>query len=55
MWTHPATQKNVRACREYGYRFIGPTKGPLASGDEGLGRMEDPLKIVAEVAKQLKA
>jgi phosphopantothenoylcysteine decarboxylase / phosphopantothenate---cysteine ligase len=53
MWTHPATQKNVAACRSYGYRFLGPVKGPLASGDEGWGRMEDPLKIVAAVAAAL--
>ena len=54
MWTHPAAQKNVKLCKDYGYRFIGPVKGPLASGDTGWGRMEDPLKIVAEVAKHLK-
>lgn len=53
MWTHPATQKNVRLCGEYGYRLIGPVKGPLASGDAGWGRMEDPLKIVAAVAAAL--
>ena len=53
MWTHPATQKNVRACREYGYRFVGPVKGPLASGDTGLGRMEETDKIVSAVAEQL--
>jgi phosphopantothenoylcysteine synthetase/decarboxylase len=53
MWTHPATKKNVRLCEEYGYRFIGPVKGPLASGDTGWGRMEDPLKIVAAVAAAL--
>ncbi len=54
MWTHAATQKNVHLCKDYGYRFIGPVQGPLASGDEGWGRLEDPVKIVAEVAKNLK-
>lgn len=54
MWTHPATQKNVRDCRAHGYRFLGPVKGPLASGDSGWGRMEDPLKIVAAVGKALR-
>ena len=49
MWTHPATQKNVLACKQYGYAFIGPVKGPLASGDTGWGRMEEPTKIVAAV------
>ena len=53
MWTHPATQKNVRACRDYGYRFIGPVKGAFASGDTGLGRLEDPAKIVAAVTAAL--
>ena len=54
MWTHPAVKKNVAACKEYGYRFLGPVKGPLASGDTGWGRMEDPLKIVATVGAALK-
>lgn len=48
MWTHPATQKNVGLCRDYGYQFIGPEKGSLASG-EGIGRMADPSNIVAGV------
>jgi phosphopantothenoylcysteine decarboxylase/phosphopantothenate--cysteine ligase len=54
MWTHPATQKNVHVCRSYGYTFIGPVDGPLASGKGGAGRMEEPLKIVAQVATALK-
>ena len=54
MWTHPATQKNAAACQAYGYRFIGPVKGPLASGGEGWGRMEDPRRIVDLVAAALR-
>lgn len=54
MWTHPAVKKNVALCQSYGYKFIGPVKGPLASGDTGWGRMEDPLKIVAAVSTALK-
>lgn len=53
MWTHPATKKNVAACRSYGYKFIGPVQGPLASGDSGWGRLEDPNKIVEAVASHL--
>jgi phosphopantothenoylcysteine decarboxylase / phosphopantothenate---cysteine ligase len=53
MWTHPATKKNVAACRSYGYRLIGPVRGPLASGDTGWGRLEDPVKIVEAVAAHL--
>lgn len=53
MWTHPATQRNVKTCLEFGYRFIGPVKGPLASGDSGLGRMEDPAQIVSHLTEAL--
>jgi phosphopantothenoylcysteine decarboxylase / phosphopantothenate---cysteine ligase len=53
MWTHPAVQRNVALCQEHGYSLIGPVQGPLASGDSGWGRMEDPLKIVAAVDKVL--
>ncbi|MGQ0645803.1 MAG: flavoprotein [Elusimicrobiota bacterium] len=55
MWTHPATQKNVKACSSYGYTLIGPARGPLASGGSGWGRMEEPVRIVAAVAKALAA
>jgi phosphopantothenoylcysteine decarboxylase/phosphopantothenate--cysteine ligase len=54
MWTHPATQRNVETCRSYGHKFIGPVKGPLASGDEGWGRMEEPVRIVEQVAAALQ-
>jgi phosphopantothenoylcysteine decarboxylase / phosphopantothenate---cysteine ligase len=49
MWTHQATQNNVRACKSFGYRFIGPMRGPLASGDEGWGRMAEPAQIITEL------
>jgi phosphopantothenoylcysteine decarboxylase/phosphopantothenate--cysteine ligase len=53
MWTHPATKKNVAACASYGYILLGPVKGPLASGDSGWGRMEEPVKIVEAVVSHL--
>jgi phosphopantothenoylcysteine decarboxylase / phosphopantothenate---cysteine ligase len=53
MWTHPATRKNTLTCRSYGYRIIGPVKGPLASGDGGWGRMEEPAQIVKTVSAAL--
>lgn len=53
MWTHPATQRNVKTCREFGYRFIGPVDGPLASGDSGMGRMEDPARLVSLLTEAL--
>jgi phosphopantothenoylcysteine decarboxylase/phosphopantothenate--cysteine ligase len=46
MWHHPATQANVALLRERGCFFVGPEPGDLACGDEGLGRMSEPEKIV---------
>jgi phosphopantothenoylcysteine decarboxylase/phosphopantothenate--cysteine ligase len=47
MWEHPATQANVRALQERGAVVVGPARGPLAAGDEGLGRMAEPEEILA--------
>jgi phosphopantothenoylcysteine decarboxylase / phosphopantothenate---cysteine ligase len=47
MWEHPATQANVRSLRERGTVMVGPAKGPLAAGDEGVGRMAEPEDILA--------
>src|SRR5690606_32534866 len=30
MWTHPATQRNVRTLRDDGVRFLGPVQGRVA-------------------------
>jgi phosphopantothenoylcysteine decarboxylase/phosphopantothenate--cysteine ligase len=51
MWEHPAVRRNVATCERFGYRFVGPVKGPLASGDFGEGRMEDPARIVRALEK----
>ena len=47
MWEHPATQANVRSLRERGVVMVGPGRGPLAAGDEGVGRMAEPEDILA--------
>jgi phosphopantothenoylcysteine decarboxylase / phosphopantothenate---cysteine ligase len=47
MWEHPATQANVRALQERGTLVVGPARGPLAAGDEGVGRMAEPEDILA--------
>jgi phosphopantothenoylcysteine decarboxylase/phosphopantothenate--cysteine ligase len=47
MWEHPATQANVRALQERGTVVVGPARGPLAAGDEGVGRMAEPEDIVS--------
>jgi phosphopantothenoylcysteine decarboxylase/phosphopantothenate--cysteine ligase len=52
MWLHPATQANVKTLKGFGYRFIGPEKGPLGrAGDAGAGRMSEPAVIVQHVLR----
>lgn len=46
MFSHPATQANIRMLRSYGTTIIEPGTGFLASGLEGKGRMEEPIAIV---------
>ncbi|MDQ0455317.1 bifunctional phosphopantothenoylcysteine decarboxylase/phosphopantothenate--cysteine ligase CoaBC [Rhizobium paknamense] len=50
MWENPATARNVEQLTGDGIRFIGPMRGEMAeSGEAGLGRMAEPLEIVAAV------
>jgi phosphopantothenoylcysteine decarboxylase/phosphopantothenate--cysteine ligase len=50
MWRHPATAGNVETLRARGAILVGPEEGPLAAGDEGIGRMAEPERIAAAVA-----
>jgi len=55
MWKHPATQANVALLKKRGVEFIGPEKGILACGYEGLGRLwnvEDIVKIALQRVKR---
>lgn len=50
MWSHPATRRNVETLRGDELAFVGPNAGEMAEGGEaGLGRMAEPLEIVAAV------
>ena len=49
MFSHPATQENIRILKERGADIIGPDIGHLASGLEGPGRMTQPQEIVDEL------
>jgi phosphopantothenoylcysteine decarboxylase/phosphopantothenate--cysteine ligase len=53
MWRNPATSENVAVLKERGLRFLGPVMGRVASGAEGVGRMEEPEGIALAVARQL--
>ncbi|HET6333144.1 MAG TPA: bifunctional phosphopantothenoylcysteine decarboxylase/phosphopantothenate--cysteine ligase CoaBC [Polyangiales bacterium] len=49
MWRSPATQRNVSRLTQDGVFFVGPTKGALANGRIGMGRMADAKQIADEV------
>jgi phosphopantothenoylcysteine decarboxylase/phosphopantothenate--cysteine ligase len=49
MWRHPTTRSNVEALAARGAHLVGPVSGPLAAGDEGVGRMAEPEDIAAAV------
>ena len=52
MWLHPATQANVAALKKRGAEFIGPEKGLLSCGYEGIGRLW-PVEEIARKAAAL--
>ena len=53
MYKNPVTQKNISYLKKLGYYFIGPEKGELACGDDEIGRMSEPVKIISEIKKIL--
>jgi phosphopantothenoylcysteine decarboxylase/phosphopantothenate--cysteine ligase len=53
MWAHPATQRNLRQLIADGAVTVGPNAGEMAeSGEAGLGRMAEPMEIVAAIEIQ---
>ncbi len=52
MWLHPATQANVATLKQRGAQFIGPEKGLLSCGYEGIGRLW-PVDDIAKKAAAL--
>jgi phosphopantothenoylcysteine synthetase/decarboxylase len=54
MWLHPATQGHVKTLKARGAAFIGPEKGLLSCGYEGIGRLW-PVDQVAKRALELLA
>lgn len=49
MWAHPATQENAQRLKARGVRVIGPAVGEQACGEQGAGRMVEPLVIAETV------
>jgi phosphopantothenoylcysteine decarboxylase/phosphopantothenate--cysteine ligase len=54
MWANAATKRNVERLQADGAAFVGPEAGEMAeSGERGLGRMSEPLGIVAAIEHNL--
>ncbi len=49
MWDSKATQGNLATLRQRGVHTVGPEAGELAEGETGMGRMSEPLAIVAAI------
>jgi phosphopantothenoylcysteine decarboxylase/phosphopantothenate--cysteine ligase len=49
MWDSAATQTNLKTLRSRHVRIVGPESGELAEGETGMGRMSEPLAIVAAI------
>lgn len=54
MYQHPSTKQNVDKLASYGHLIIEPTKGELASGLCGAGRMEEPEVIFQHIQDHFK-
>lgn len=53
MYRNKIVQENLARLKKAGYEFIGPERGKLASGCEGLGRLARIETIVARVKELL--
>ena len=49
MWENLATQRNVDALGADGVRVAGPAAGDQACGESGMGRMLEPVELLAQI------
>ena len=53
MYNNLAVQKNLSTLKTRGVKIVDPSKGELACGGEGVGRLPEPEEIVKQVDKIL--
>lgn len=54
MWQHPATQRNAERIRHTpGWTLLEPVFGEVASGEVGVGRLQEPEAILAAIEATL--
>ena len=51
MWNNPAVAWNAKTITEMGIATIGPVKGRLACGSEGIGRLAEVEDIIDAITK----
>jgi len=54
MYENKILQSNIAKLKEIGYSFIGPIKGSLACGEQGMGHIADTADIIRKVKSLLK-
>ncbi len=55
MWANAATRANVAQLAARGVLVLGPAAGDQACGEEGVGRMVEPLELAEQLAALLPA
>jgi phosphopantothenoylcysteine decarboxylase/phosphopantothenate--cysteine ligase len=55
MWEHQGTVENIETLIKRNLMVFSPDKGPLTSGDEGVGRLPAPSEIAKLVVDHFKA
>lgn len=53
MYRHPATRDNLERLLEAGAVIVEPGHGDLACGDEGVGRMAEPVEIMKVLEREI--
>ena len=53
MYENPITKQNMEALKKRGFYFMEPIEGRLACGDKGVGKMAEPIDIVAKILEIL--
>ena len=51
MYSAAPTQRNIQTLTGWGIKTVGPETGYLACGTEGVGRMSEPLQILASASE----
>ena len=54
MYSNPINLENIEKLKSFGYKIIGPVKGRLACGYEGMGHLASEKDILETIKKHIK-